>query len=128
MEKLEIVAQENSPYILLDGENLKFEIVGQSLPENVFNIYTPVLEWLKTNLVKVNGKIIFKFDVFYFNSSSAKMFAEIINILESLKQSGKEIEIHWFFEMDDVDMEEEGKHYQKNSTVPFVLIEKEEED
>jgi len=47
MEKLIIEATVNSPRIVLDPEEKKFEFSGESRPENVRNFYLPVLEWLE---------------------------------------------------------------------------------
>ena len=36
MEKLELANTEDTPYLLFDKENNKFEISGRSLPEDAF--------------------------------------------------------------------------------------------
>ena len=80
MEKLIIESTVNSPLIVLDPEEKKFEFSGESRPENVRNFYLPVLEWLEAFTTNQSGlkeperasglHCLFNFE--YFNSTSAK--------------------------------------------------------
>ena len=47
MEKLIIEPTLNSPSVILDPADNRFEFSGESRPENVRNFYMPVLEWLE---------------------------------------------------------------------------------
>ena len=56
MKNIHIEATKYTPEILLDPENCVIEIRGKSYPENTFEFYKPVIEWLEEffeNLDKV---------------------------------------------------------------------------
>ena len=78
-----------TPGVLFDPSNKRFEITGRSLPENVVKTYEPVLLWLDQNIGRIDGEIIFKFQVDYLNSASAKMISLILTKLEEFYKLGR---------------------------------------
>jgi len=130
MEKLIIEATVNSPRIVLDPEEKKFEFSGESRPENVRNFYLPVLEWLE----KYTGKqsdleepertpaldCLFNFE--YFNSTSAKYILDIFKSLNALHSLGIDLDIKWFYEEDDEDMLEVGEEMSRMSKLKFEYV------
>ncbi len=91
MNKLIIEQTSNSPKVILDPENRKFEISGESRPENVNELYMPILEWFDTfdrelstdKYLDNTDQLEFNFNFEYFNSISAKF------ILDIFKKIGK---------------------------------------
>ena len=70
MEALIIEEGNNTPKVILDQENGKFEISGQSLPEDVMGFYEPVFNWLEDYIRQPNKRTEFNFRLMYFNSAS----------------------------------------------------------
>ena len=134
MEKLIIEPTSNSPSVILDPENDKFEFSGESRPENVRAFYLPVLEWLEKYCSEISGKSKssgtttreFSFNLEYFNSTSAKFILDIYKILSSIHSDGKDILVKWHYEEDDVDMLEVGMEMSRMSKLPFEYIKIEE--
>lgn len=111
------------PRIILDKEQNKFEISGQSIPEDVFHFYTPILEWLDDYVNSPNDKTHFIIKMIYFNTSSSKMMYEIINRFNAIYKKGKEVKILWHYENDDEDMEESGKKFKEMfPLLPFEFV------
>ena len=61
MEKLDIQGESDRPDIHLDHEAGSLYIGGNSLPENVNEIYQPVLEWIDAYIQHPNPKTTFEF-------------------------------------------------------------------
>ena len=130
MEKLIIEATVNSPRIVLNPEELKFEFSGESRPENVRNFYLPVLEWLEKFSTHQSGlkesermkalNCLFNFE--YFNSTSAKYILDIFKSLNALHSLGVNLDIKWFYEEDDEDMLEVGQEMSRMSKLSFEYI------
>ena len=110
MEILQIKGSWKSPHIILDP-NGNFEIWGRSLPENVIDIYTPVLEWLDAYVKKAAPQTNIEVKLEYFNTSSSKLLYEIFKRFENIKKAGNNINVKWYFESDDVDLKEEGEMF-----------------
>ncbi len=112
-----------TPLIVLDpGKNI-FEISGRSLPENVVKTYEPVLQWIDQNMGKIQSNIEFCFKVDYLNSASAKMISLLLSKLEDFYKSGISIEVKWYYNYDDDDIQSEGEIYSKLKKIPIKLIE-----
>ncbi len=111
-----------TPKIIFDPGNKLFEISGRSLPENVVKTYEPVLQWIEQNMGKIQDGIVFSFKVDYLNSASAKMISLILTKLEEFYKSGINIEIKWYYNIDDDDIQSEGEIYAKLKNIPIKLI------
>jgi len=125
MEKLQIEGSWKSPHVLLDP-NGNFEIWGRSLPENVIDIYNPVLEWLDAYSKKAAAETKVEVKLEYFNTSSSKLLYEIFKRFEKISKEGNKISVKWFFESDDADLEEEGNMFAELVDVPIEMVSIEE--
>jgi hypothetical protein len=119
MRKVKIEPTFQTPSILLDAENNLFEIKGNSLPNNPHWFYMPLLEWLDGYASHCNPESVFVFKILHQNSSSVKMFHEMMKIFERIHKSGKTISVEWFYPPDDEDMYQAALEMQK--TFPFPL-------
>lgn len=122
MEALDIQGTNDTPKVILDTDNDIFEISGRSLPEDVVTFYQPVLEWLeeyKSNPLEYTE---FVFRYIYFNTATSKLIQDILIKLEELYEKGHNVQVMWFYEEDDEDMQDTGEEFMENTDVPFELI------
>ncbi|HBX51999.1 MAG: hypothetical protein A2275_08470 [Bacteroidetes bacterium RIFOXYA12_FULL_35_11] len=120
-EVIKIIGTEEVPTILLDAEDGIFEIVGRSFPENVERLYMPILEWLKEYITQPNPYTEFKFQLEYFNSSSARKIIEILFLLEKLDGTENEVKVIWCYGKDDEMIMAKGKEFMNLVKIPFEL-------
>ena len=111
MDKLYIKGSEETPEILLDMENSIFSISGMSLPEDVKGFYKPILNWLKDYFTAPNFSTVFTFKMTYFNTASAKVILDILNLLKKASNQGYNVEVIWTYDQEDKEMLETGKYY-----------------
>lgn len=119
MDSLVIRGGENSPTIILNKQENNFLISGRSLPEEVMSFYAPVMDWLENYVTDPNDKTVFKLKLDYINSASQRAIQEILTILEKIKEQGRDIEIDWYFMVDDDEMKEAGEEYSEIIDIPF---------
>jgi len=130
MKKLIIEQTSNSPKVILDPENRKFEISGESRPENVNELYMPILEWFDKFDMELSedkyfdnkDKFEFNFNFEYFNSISAKFILDIFKKIGKLRTKEDAILVKWHYEKDDEDMLEVGKEMSRLVRYPFDYI------
>ncbi len=130
MNKLIIEQTSNSPKVILDPENRKFEISGESRPENVNELYMPILEWFDTfdrelstdKYLDNTDQLEFNFNFEYFNSISAKFILDIFKKIGKLRTKEDGIQVKWHYEKDDEDMLEVGKEMSRLVRFPFDYI------
>ena len=124
MDNFHIKPSTYIPRIDFDASSNVLEIAGESYHEYTTEFYQPVFEWLE-NFLKEEGKtIVMNFKMTYFNTSSSRRFIEILTMLEDYqKDKSGNVTVNWYFEENDVDMEESGEEYAEDVDLPFNLIE-----
>lgn len=119
MNSLVIQKTDSTPEIsfLHKGE---LKIIGRSLPEDVHKFYDPLIDWVK-KLDAENVKVDLKLE--YLNTSSTK---KVLNLLIALddNKSINEITVNWYYEFDDLEMEDLGGIYEDElKRIKFHFIE-----
>jgi len=122
MENLYIEGQVHLPNVILDKENNKLEISGQSMPEDVIAFYNPVLKWIDEYSKDPNDTTTFNMKLVYFNTSSSKMIYEMINKLDQLHKKNHNVKVHWYYDEEDEEMIASGKKLEKYFSIPFDFI------
>lgn len=133
MESLYIQAGELTPEIRFSPSDNQFYIRGVSAPENVRDLYAPVLEWLDTFVSSSNPSsqsyttekpFKLQVDLQYFNSSSAKFLFDIFSKLKELPS--RSVIIEWYYDSEDVDMMDAGMDFASLVGMYFSYKEKKE--
>lgn len=120
MENLIIEETKYTPAINLDA-NGTISIVGKSYPENTFEFYAPVMEWLGTYFEEGNKKLTLNMEITYFNSSSSKLFFDMFDLLD--ENNSDELVINWIYDEDNESALEAGEDFKddfEDLTINFV--------
>ncbi|MBF0454326.1 MAG: DUF1987 domain-containing protein [Magnetococcales bacterium] len=111
MDNIKIEATERSPKIDFNFAANTFSLSGESYPEDISELYGPVMQALKEHLGSQEGaNITFDFELIYFNSSSAKILMGLFDILDTAAEDNQVV-VNWHFESDDDNMEELGEEF-----------------
>lgn len=124
MDSIRIPATDSTPFVLLDASNHRIELSGRSIPEDASAFYFPILDWLDKYIKETSGKTTFSFYLEYINSISQKMLIDIFLKASALKNAGREIEILWYYDEEDEEMQDEGNVFRQKLGLPIQLIEK----
>ncbi len=122
MEILKYEASGLNPGILLDIENERFMLSGKSCPENVVEFFKPLMDWLEEYKENPLDKTVFEFNLEYYNTASSKILFIIMQKLEAVKETGKDVLIKWYYPEDDEALEEAGEEYDDLIELDFELI------
>lgn len=112
----------NTPTVRLISTEGIIELIGRSIPENPYNFYSPVKKWLDEYSLSPNKLTIVNVKLEYFNTSSSKLLLTFFKTLEDMNNNGSKIEINWYFEENDEDMQEAGEDYNAIIKIPFNII------
>lgn len=122
MDSIVLKGTQTTPKVVLDSVNNTFEISGESRPENTSKFYNPIISWLSNyssvlyfqkNQFGKSHKMSLKFQLDYFNSTSAKFILDIFIQIEKMHKEGYEAEIVWNYDKRDEDMKESGLEFAK---------------
>ena len=130
MNKLILAATETTPQVTLDHLQNKFEIMGESCPEDSKKFYNPIFEWMeeyKKYLYFMNDQsgvkknLVFIFHLSYVSSSALKYTYNLLQKIEELKPLCESVTIKWLYDKDDVDMEENGTEFSTMVNLSFSV-------
>ncbi len=110
-----------TPNVIFDKVNNKFEISGKSLPEDVNEFYDSVVNWLREYSKKPNPETIFTINLEYYNSASVRKIVDMLVILENIYKSGSKVLVRWLYEESDEMMGENGDDFKATVDVPFEI-------
>lgn len=126
MENLIIEETKYTPAIKLNAQEGTFEFTGKSYPENTFDFYKPVMDWIEEYFDdNEQTKTIVTMEIIYFNSSSSKLFFDLFDLIEESHNAGKFIEINWVYDKENESALEAGEDFKEDfEELKFKLVEK----
>ncbi len=114
MDNLVIEATKSSPLINFDADRGILEIKGKSYPENVVAFYTPAFEWLRAFLQTLEDQtVVLDLEIIYLNSSSSKVFFNLLELLEEWAKSGKNVLVNWRYHEENESALECGEEFME---------------
>ncbi len=119
MEVINIQGTDDTPNVILDKGNGKFELSGRSLPEDVNMFYEPILNWIDSYSEEPNEETKFDFKLEYFNTASSKIILDILLKFEEIVEAGHNVKIIWHYHEEEEDMLEAGEEYADIVDIPF---------
>jgi len=124
MDNFFIEATNYSPQVSMDAQNGTISITGKSYPENTFEFYKPIIEWIERYFHSPQSQTILNMEILYFNSSSSKLFFDMFDLLE-LNQTKSDIIINWIYDKENDTALEAGEEFMEDfEELDFNLIEK----
>jgi len=124
MDNLFIEATDITPRVEFNKNKNVFRIEGKSLPEDVKNFYTPLIQWLEIYSLHPNPETNLYIDFEYFNSSSSKMILILLNKIRDIQKNGHHVLITWLYPPHDPEIEEAGEEFAELLNIPFQFVAK----
>lgn len=111
MENLIIEETKYTPKISLNASAGTVSLVGKSYPENTFEFYTPMMEWLEIYFeANAQETTTINMEIIYFNSSSSKLFFDFFDLLDENKDDNN-IVVNWIYDEENESAEEAGEDF-----------------
>jgi hypothetical protein len=114
MENLNIEATKFTPNILFDISG-KLSITGKSYPENTFEFYAPVMNWVKSYFENASSprEVTLDIEITYFNSSSSKLFFDFFDFFNHLDKNRDhfDVTVNWIYDEENEIAHEAGEDF-----------------
>ena len=111
MENLKIEHTKYTPEIDFSEYENRINIIGKCTPENTFEFFEPVKNWLN-EYFEDSRECIVTFNVPYFNSSSSRAIYDIFDIF--LDADDSKISINWEYNENNENGEESGEEFKED--------------
>lgn len=123
MYPLKIKSNESIPLVIFDSKKERFEIRGNSMPENASAFYEPLISWLDQYAENPNPKTEFVFQMNILNTSSTKLFINVFKKINKIVDSGNSVvNVVWYYNYGDDDIQEVGVEFKEFCKAPLELI------
>ena len=107
---------------MLDPLNGLVSLEGHSYPENAARVYKPVLDWLTSYTYEEHGDVVFRCNLIYFNTNTAKILMIILEILERHVSNGYRAQVEWLYDEENDVAKASGEEFKSISSVPFAIL------
>lgn len=121
MKDLHFTATTSTPDVDGNWEAGRLRMGGDSYPENSFDIFQPVIDWLESFLTTETRPILLELSLVYLNTSSVRVLMDMLDILEEAHQGGRGVEVVWLYNENNERVGELAEEFKEDCTFPFHI-------
>ena len=122
MNDLNIPGTQSTPAISTDAATGVLAMRGDSYPENSFELFGPVIEWVESYLATSAAPLRLELELLYLNTSSIKSMMDIFDLLEAAHGKGREVGVIWYYDMRNERVGELAEEFKEDCTFPFSVV------
>lgn len=123
MKSFSLTQSPKTPLVDFDYDEGMLQLKGRSIPEDSVEFYYPVKNWIAEYASNPRPKTRVDLALEYFNTNSQKQILDFFKKLEEIHSQGKtEMEVNWFYEENDLDMQETGEDFRLIFNIPMKTI------
>lgn len=122
MKSLNITGSQSTPTILCNPDNGVMTMQGDSYPENSFEFFGEVIEWVEQFLQRSTLPLQLELHLVYMNTSSVKAMMDIFDLLEAAFEGGREVSVRWFYDPDNERVVELAEEFKEDCSFPFDIL------
>lgn len=120
-QNLEIAGTLSSPRVHSDWESGRLMLEGDSYPENSFEFFQPIIDWVRAYLREGTAPLAVELRLLYLNTSSVRAMMEVFDTLEAAHQGGREVDVCWFYAGENNRIAELAEEFKEDCTFPFAV-------
>lgn len=121
MENIHIASTQSTPAIRTDFGSGVIEMRGDSYPENSYELFSPVLDWIDAYLREQTRPLRLELHLLYLNTSSVKAMMDIFDLLEQAQRDGREVAVHWYYDEQNERVAELAEEFREDCSFPFTI-------
>ena len=106
MENLELKGAKGVPTVLFNSRSGSIELIGQSYQDKAIEYFEKLMQQLDEYISEIGKPLTVNFKLTYFNSGSSKRILNILFKLSEYKENNGDVTVNWYFDEEDMDMEE----------------------
>lgn len=127
MDNWSVAATKQTPAIEFNAVNQTLTMLGESYPENISELSTPLFQWLNHYFTDPAAqKLQLDIELTYFNSSSSKMLLDLFAHLETeVEENQRDIAVNWIYAEENESALEYGEEFKEDlNYLTFNLVQK----
>lgn len=121
MNNLNIPSTQSTPGIETDHAGGLVRMHGDSYPENSFEFFGPVIEWIETFLRDEKRPLKLELQLVYMNTSSVKAMMDIFDMLEEAHAADQNVSVAWYYDPRNERVLDLADEFREDCTFPFDI-------
>ena len=121
MTELKIAGSTSTPTIECTTQPARVYMKGNSYPENAFDLYQPVLQWMEAQLASADA-LTMDLELVYLNTSSVRIMMDLFDTLEEAHKSGCQVTVNWYYDARNERVAELAGEFKEDLTLPFHIL------
>ena len=121
MNNLLIPQSSSSPAIAADWSAGVISMKGDSYPENSFELFQPLIDWVETFLAKANRPLQLELELVYLNTSSIRSMMDIFDQMEIAHKKSQTVSARWSYEAANERVGQLAEEFREDCTFPFTI-------
>lgn len=118
---LKLDGTRSSPQVEGDPETGVLRLSGDSYPENTFDFYAPLLDWLGALVGRGEGPLRLEIALSYLNTGSIKSMMDMLDLLEEAHGTGRPVSVVWSCDPQDERAVELAEELLEDLTLPWQV-------
>lgn len=122
MQDIVLSGTKSTPAIETDWLQGRLSLRGDSYPENAFEFFEPVLQWVDAYLSETEKPLDVELAVLYLNTSSIRILMDLFDELEAAHRAGRSVSLNWHYEAGNERMAELAEEFREDCSFPFAVL------
>lgn len=120
-DNLNISETSSTPAIRANWQDGTVHMQGDSYPENSFELFQPVIDWVERFLREAKRPLRLELDLLYLNTSSIRALMDILDMLEEAHTRGTSISAVWRYDAANERVGQLAEEFKEDCTFPFEI-------
>ena len=118
---ISIAGSQSTPSVTGDWALGLLRMQGDSYPENSFEFFGPIIEWLERLLKETQLPLRLELRLVYMNTSSVKAMMDIFDLLEEVYAQGRQVSVNWYYDPRNERVMGLADEFKEDCSFPFVI-------
>jgi hypothetical protein len=124
MNDIDFTQTSSTPLVRTDMRDGRLAMAGDSYPENPFEFFQPIIDWVDAYLNEGDRPLAFDLELVYLNTSSIRAMMDIFDRLEEAYRGGRAVSVHWCYDPDNERVGELAEEFKEDCSFPFTIAPK----
>ena len=121
MNNIAITEAQSTPSVNGDWDSGRLAMAGDSYPENSFEFFGPIIEWLERLLEETQTPLQLELRLVYMNTSSVKAMMDIFDLLEDAHTQGRQVSVNWYYDPRNERVMSLADEFKEDCSFPFQI-------
>lgn len=118
---LALAATVSTPAVQADWQSGVLSMVGESYPENTYEIFDEIIAWVEAFLGESDKPLRVELQLNYLNTSSIRAMIDIFDCLQAAHDDGRELSVSWLYDSRNPRSADMGEEFKEDYSFAFTI-------